>query len=79
MKWEVEDIVREIVSKDDLDVVVSNVGITPGFSAIYTSNTASHSAFVQASLKEGHTVGSYEYMDRIRAACQGDIASRVNE
>jgi HAE1 family hydrophobic/amphiphilic exporter-1 len=62
----VEDIVREIVSKDDLDVVVSNVGITPGFSAIYTSNTASHSAFVQASLKEGHTIGSYEYMDRIR-------------
>jgi HAE1 family hydrophobic/amphiphilic exporter-1 len=64
----VEDIVREIVSKDDLDVVVSNVGITPGFSAIYTSNTASHSAFVQASLKEGHKIGSYEYMDRIRRA-----------
>lgn len=65
---QVEDIVREIVSKDDLDVVVSNVGITPGFSAIYTSNTASHSAFVQASLKEGHKIGSYEYMARIRTA-----------
>lgn len=71
----VEDIVREIVSKDDLDVVVSNVGVTPGFSAIYTSNTASHSAFVQASLKEGHKIGSYEYMDRIRAV----LAERMPE
>jgi multidrug efflux pump subunit AcrB len=71
----VEDIVREVVDKDDLDVVVSNVGITPGFSAIYTSNTASHSAFVQASLKEGHKIGSYEYMDRIRTV----LATRMPE
>ena len=71
----VEGIVREIVDKDDLDVVVSNVGITPGFSAIYTSNTASHSAFVQASLKEGHKIGSYDYMDQVRAA----LAERMPE
>jgi multidrug efflux pump subunit AcrB len=68
MVAKVEDIVREIVNKDDLDVLVSNVGITPGFSSMYNSNTGSHSAFVQASLKEGHKIGSYEYMDRIRAA-----------
>jgi len=69
----VEDLVRQTVSKDDLDVLVSNVGITPGFSAIYTSNTASHSAFVQASLKPGHKVGSYEYMDRVRTALATQI------
>src|SRR5262249_10162821 len=55
-----------VVDKSDLDVIVSNVGVTPGFSAIYTSNTASHTAFVQASLKAGHRIGSYDYIDRVR-------------
>lgn len=47
-------------------MIVSNIGITPDFSAIYTSNSAPHTAFVQASLKEGHKIGSYEYMRRVR-------------
>ncbi len=42
------------------------IGITPDFSAMYTPNSGQHTAFVQASLKEGHHVGSYEYMDRVR-------------
>jgi multidrug efflux pump subunit AcrB len=33
---------------------------------MYTPNSGQHTAFVQASLKEGHRVGSYEYMDRVR-------------
>jgi len=69
----VEDIVRRIVDKDDLDIIVSNIGVTPGFSSMYTSNTGSHTAFVQVSLKEGHKLGSYEYMDRVRAAVQNEL------
>ena len=57
---------REEVEPEDLDLVVSNIGITPDFSAIYTSNSGQHTAFVQVSLKEGHRIGSYEYMDRVR-------------
>ena len=62
----VEKIVREEVAPDELGLVVSNIGSTPDFSAMYTSNSAAHTAFVQTSLKEGHSVGSYEYMDRVR-------------
>src|SRR6202022_2713890 len=52
-------------------MIVSNIGVTPDFSAIYTPNSAPHTAFVQASLKEGHKVGSYEYMRRVREeVCQ---------
>ena len=69
----VEDIIRRTVSKDDLGLIVSNLGVTPDFSAIYTSNSASHTAFVQASLKEGHQVGSYEYMNRVRAALRKEL------
>src|ERR1700686_5618629 len=54
-------------------MIVSNIGVTPGFSAIYTPNSAGHTAFVQVSLKEGHKVGSYEYMNRVRLALHDDI------
>jgi HAE1 family hydrophobic/amphiphilic exporter-1 len=63
---QVEQIIRAVVPKNELEIVVSNIGITTDFSAIYTPNSAPHTAFVQASLKEGHKVGSYEYMRRVR-------------
>ena len=43
-------------------MIVSNIGITPDLSAIYTSNSGMHTAFIQVSLKEDHKVGSYAYM-----------------
>jgi hydrophobic/amphiphilic exporter-1 (mainly G- bacteria), HAE1 family len=64
---QVEDIVRQVVPPSELGMIVSNIGITTDFSAIYTPNSAPHTAFVQVSLHEGHKVGSYEYMARVRA------------
>lgn len=69
----VENIIREVVAPDELDVIASNIGVTPGFSSMYTSNTASHTAFVQVSLKEGHRTGSYDYMDRVRARLANEL------
>jgi multidrug efflux pump subunit AcrB len=63
----VEGIVHQVVSPDDLQMVISNMGVDPGFSAIYTTNSAMHTAFVQVNLKEGHKTGSYEYIDRMKA------------
>ncbi len=70
---QVEQIIREVISKSELQMVVSNIGITPDFSVIYTSNSAPHTAFVQASLREGHKVGSYEYMRRVREQIQQQL------
>jgi multidrug efflux pump subunit AcrB len=69
----VEDDIRQVVSHDDLDMIVSNIGITPDLSAIYTSNSAMHTAFVQVSLKEEHKIGSYEYMERLRRKLATDM------
>jgi multidrug efflux pump subunit AcrB len=63
-----EQIIRQIIPENDLNMIVSNIGTTPDLSAIYTSNSTMDTAFVQVSLKEGHKVSSYEYMDRVRAA-----------
>lgn len=69
----VEDLVRKVVSPEDMGMIVSNIGVTPGFSSIYTSNSGSHTATVQVSLKENHKVGSYEYMDRVRKRLAKEI------
>ncbi len=62
----VEDLVRRTVSPEDLGMIVSNIGSTPDFSAIYTSNSGMHTATVQVSLKEDHKTGSYQYMESVR-------------
>ncbi len=47
-----EELVRRIVPENDLGMIVSNIGVDPGFSAIYTSNAAMHTAFVQVGSEE---------------------------
>ncbi len=69
----VEDDVRKVVTPADLGMIVSNIGITPDLSAIYTSNSAMNTAFVQVSLKEDHAIGSYEYMERMRRVLASDL------
>ena len=61
-----ESLIRQVVSPGDMGMIVSNIGSTPDYSAIYTSNSAMHTAFVQVSLKEDHKVGSYVYMQRVK-------------
>jgi HAE1 family hydrophobic/amphiphilic exporter-1 len=68
-----EDIIRDVVPKKELQIIVSNIGVTPDFSSIYTSNSAPHTAFVQVSLQAGHKVGSYEYMRRVRGRIVRDL------
>jgi multidrug efflux pump subunit AcrB len=69
----VEDIIRQEVPPDELDVVLSNIGVTPDFSSIYTSNSAEHTATVQASLKSGHRTSSYDYIARVRRRVRREL------
>jgi HAE1 family hydrophobic/amphiphilic exporter-1 len=69
----VENIIRQVVRPKDLKIIVSNIGTTPGFSSIYTSNSAEHTAFVQVGLNEGHKTGSYEYMEMVRRRLESDV------
>ncbi len=71
----VEDIVHQVVSPHDLRLVVSNLGVVPDFTSIYTTNSGPHTATVQVALNDDHRVGSYEYMDRVRTR----IASEMPE
>jgi len=63
---QVEKIIRDTVRPGDLGMIVSNIGVYPDLSAIYTTNASMDTAFVQTSLKEDHSVGSYAYMTRVQ-------------
>jgi hydrophobic/amphiphilic exporter-1 (mainly G- bacteria), HAE1 family len=62
----VEDLIRRVVSSADLKTIVSNIGIVPDFSALYTTNAGPYTATIQVALNENHKVSSFEYMDRVR-------------
>jgi multidrug efflux pump subunit AcrB len=49
-------------------MVVSNIGIVPDFSALYTSNAGPYTATVQAALNDDHKESTFEYMDRVQNA-----------
>lgn len=69
----VEDLIRSVIAPEDLTIIVSNIGVTQDISAIYTSNAASHTAFVQVSLDPGADTGTYEYMERVRRKLASDM------
>ncbi len=69
----VEALIRKVVDPRDLDLIVSNIGLTTDFSAMYTSNAGPHTATVQVALKEDHRIGSYDYMARVRAAISSEL------
>jgi multidrug efflux pump subunit AcrB len=68
-----EQDIRGVVSPEDLNMIVSNIGITPDLSAIYTSNSGMNTAFIQVSLKEEHKTGSYAYMQKVREKLATDF------
>src|SRR3984893_7885200 len=69
----VEDVIRKTVNPNDLKLIVSNVGVVPGFSSIYTANSGPHTATVQVALKDGHQRSSFEYMDQVRRKIQHEL------
>ncbi len=68
-----EALIHRTVPERDLSTVVSNIGVDPGFSALYTSNAAMHTAFVQVGLKPEHHTGSFEYMARVKEAMRTEM------
>jgi len=69
----VEDVIRKTVNPKDLKLIVSNVGVVPGFSSIYTANSGPHTATVQVALNDGHQRSSFEYMDEVRGNIQHEL------
>ncbi len=69
----IEAIVKRVVSKHDLGIVVTNIGVDPGFSALFSPNAAMHTGFTQVALSEDHKASSFHYIDEVKAAVAKEI------
>jgi multidrug efflux pump subunit AcrB len=63
-----EQIIRQAIGPTDLGMIVDNIGVDNGFSAIYTPNAAMHTGFIQVGLTPDHRIGSYTYIRKIKHA-----------
>jgi len=68
-----EAIVRRIVSKHDIGMTVTNIGVDPGFSALFSPNAAMHTGFTQVALTEDHKTSSFAYIDEIKRAVAKEL------
>jgi multidrug efflux pump subunit AcrB len=68
-----EELVRNTVSPADLGLLVANLGVDPGFSALYSPNSAMHTGILQVSLNPNHAVSSQEYMERVKRRMAQDM------
>src|SRR5215468_2815879 len=68
----IEDLIKKTVDPADFKMVVSNIGIVPDFSALYTTNAGPYTATIQVELNESHKTGSFDYIGRVRQ----EIASK---
>ena len=69
----VEQLIRHEVDSKDLKMVVSNIGVVPDFSSLYTTNAGPYTATIQVALNEPHQLTSFEYMDRVQRAMASEF------
>jgi len=62
----IEDLIRHDINPDDLRMVVSNLGVVPDFSALYTTNAGPYTATIQVALQDDHRQSSFWYMEQVQ-------------
>jgi multidrug efflux pump subunit AcrB len=62
----VENLIRQTVDPKDFKLVVSNIGVVPDFSSLYTTNAGPYTATVQVQLQDEHRRSSFDYMQQVQ-------------
>jgi multidrug efflux pump subunit AcrB len=62
----VEDLIRKIIRPADFRMIVSTIGLDPGFASLYTTNSGEYTATIQTALTPSHNGSSFDYMDEVR-------------
>ncbi len=68
---DVENLIRHVVEPKDFHMVVSNIGIVPDFSSLYTTNSGEYTAAIEVALEPSHKISSFEYMARVQRQIAG--------
>ncbi|HTZ81998.1 MAG TPA: efflux RND transporter permease subunit [Candidatus Acidoferrales bacterium] len=62
----VEALIRQTIDAKDLKMVVSNIGVVPDFSSLYTTNAGPYTATIQVALHDDHSKSSFWYMGQVQ-------------
>ena len=62
----IETFVSRAIPPSDLEMVVSNIGLAPSISAIYSPNAAEDSGFIQVELKQNHKQPTAYYVAQLQ-------------
>jgi len=62
----VENLIRQTIDPKDYKLVVSNIGVVPDFSSLYTTNAGEYTATVQVQLQDDHRRSSFDYMREVQ-------------
>jgi multidrug efflux pump subunit AcrB len=68
----VEDFLREQIPEHDLELIVSELGVTPDWSAAYTPNAGPMDAIMRVQLAEHRELSAQQYANKIRDALAKD-------
>ncbi len=68
-----EALIKDTVWPEDLGIIVDNIGVDNGFSAVYTSNAAMHTGFIQVGLNPNHRISSFDYIRRLKKRIADDM------
>ncbi len=66
----IEGLIRKVIGPKDFHMVVSTIGLDPGFASLYTTNSGEYTATIQTELNPSHNVSTFVYMDRVRREIQ---------
>ncbi len=69
----IEAVIRRIIPPSDLDMVVSNLGLAPSISAIYSTNSGEDTGEILVNLKPGHHRSTFHYIARLRDALREQV------
>lgn len=61
----VEDLIRHEIPPKDLKIIVSNLGVVPDFSSLYTTNAGPYTGTIQVALQGDRNQSSFWYMRRV--------------
>jgi multidrug efflux pump subunit AcrB len=61
-----EKIIDDVIPPRDLDMVLSNVGLAPSISAIYSPNAAEDTGFIRVALKSDHQRSTAFYVTELK-------------
>jgi multidrug efflux pump subunit AcrB len=63
---EVEKVIKEVIPEDEREMILSEIGLDPDWSAAYTANSGQQDAVVRIQLTDDRKFSSQEYAEKLR-------------